>query len=82
MYKRQRRYPPKRICPACGGEYYAWQVTGVCTRCRRDTADRYQGVAEDLRQARLERWQKKGLPAEAPNVLEPPDAQVIDDIPY
>jgi hypothetical protein len=45
--------PPRRRCASCGGDYYAWQESGICLRCRRGHAG--DGVGELARANRLAR---------------------------
>lgn len=47
--------PPKRRCPGCGGDHYAWQEGTLCRRCRTDGAGDRAELAGMVRDARLAR---------------------------
>lgn len=46
------RRPPKRRCPLCGTDHYAWQEDALCKGCRPELDT---GAAEAVREARGER---------------------------
>ena len=74
-----RRYPPKRICQGCGGQYYAWQESGICLRCRRSSQPDASALAGEVRRRRLERWEAAGI---VPNERTSNDERIDDGIPY
>lgn len=56
----QRRLPPVRRCPGCGGDHRAWSEQQFCRRCSNDgTVDDEQAnrsaVADIVRERRLQR---------------------------
>lgn len=46
-----RNRPPKRRCPRCGGEHYAWQEGAGCAGCRRQAREDDAG-SESIRELR------------------------------
>lgn len=53
--------PPKRRCPVCGGDHYAWQEGTPCRRCRAEVLEERTGLADVLREQRLARRARLGL---------------------
>ncbi len=73
------RRPPLRRCQRCGGDYYAYQQSGICQRCRRATADDARALRELVHERRVA---YHGGQLEIPVPAQSEKLFPTDDIPY
>lgn len=50
-----RRRPPKRRCPVCGGDVYAWQEDTPCRKCAAGLRPDRSALVDEIKSRRLER---------------------------
>ena len=63
------RRPPKRRCPGCGGDVYAWQEDALCRSCLAEERPHRAELADVVRENRTGRLEGRELPERPPLVV-------------
>lgn len=55
-----RRRPPKRRCPVCGGDVYAWQEDTPCRKCAAELRPDRSALVDEIKSRRAARRDEAG----------------------